>query len=108
MTALRVLALPAFLFACLSLAPLIFAQPAAAQDEEWENLPPGEHRELVFALCSGCHSAKLVAQQGLSRTRWQKLLVWMVEEQGMAELDPETETQVLDYLEAELGEDRVR
>lgn len=99
MTALRPLCLPALL-----LLTLMLAGPAAAQDEEWDNLPPGEHRELVFALCSGCHSAKLVAQQGLSRKRWDGLLDWMVEEQGMAELDEETREQVLDYLETELGE----
>lgn len=103
MKALRPFSIPALLLFCLSLAG-----PAAAQDEEWDNLPPGEHRELVFALCSGCHSAKLVAQQGLNRQRWESLLDWMVEDQGMAELDAETETLVLDYLESELGEDRPR
>lgn len=103
MPVLRRLAAPFCLIVALAL-PLA-APPAAAQDEEWDNLPPGEHRELVFGLCSGCHSAKLVAQQGLSRERWDKLLDWMVEEQGMPELDPETHRQVLDYLESELGED---
>ena len=95
----------AFAVLLLSLAPALVSSSALAQDEDWDNLPPGEHRELVYALCSGCHSAKLVAQQGLSRHRWDKLLDWMVEEQGMADLDAETRDQVLDYLETELGED---
>jgi mono/diheme cytochrome c family protein len=100
---LRLLSAAALGLGLLALAPL--SLPASAQDEDWDNLPPGEHRELVFALCSGCHSAKLVAQQGLNRHRWDKLLDWMIEEQGMAELDAETREQVLDYLETELGED---
>lgn len=96
----------ALLAGLLGALPLI--SPALAQDAEWDNLPAGEHRELVYALCSGCHSAKLVAQQRLNRKRWDKLLDWMVEEQGMAELDPETEGQVLDYLSTVLGEDQPR
>ncbi len=95
----------AFALVLFCLSPALAAPSALAQDEDWDNLPPGEHRELVYALCSGCHSAQLVAQQGLNRHRWDKLLDWMVEEQGMAELDPETRDQVLDYLESELGED---
>lgn len=95
---------PAPLLAALLLG-LTLATPLSAQDDDWDGLPPGEHRELVYALCSGCHSAKLVAQQGLNRSRWDGLLDWMVEEQGMAELDPETREQVLDYLSTELGED---
>ena len=26
----------------------------------WDNLPPGEGRELTYASCSGCHSMMLV------------------------------------------------
>lgn len=55
-------------------------------------------RETVFVLCDGCHSIKLVVQQRLSCESWDKALVWMVEEQDMAELDDETREAVLDYL----------
>jgi hypothetical protein len=72
--------------------------PAQAQDNAYGGLPEGENRVLVFALCSGCHSVKLVTQQGMTRAKWGETLDWMVEQQGMAELDPQTETQVLDYL----------
>lgn len=61
-------------------------------------LPPGEGRETVRTICSGCHSIRLVAQQGMSRERWDKTIKSMVEEQGMPELDSETRATVLDYL----------
>ena len=75
--------------------------PALAQ--EAEILEPGEGREVTAAICSGCHSLRLVAQQGMSRTRWDDLLDWMVEKQGMPALDPETRTTVLDYLAEHYG-----
>jgi cytochrome c len=72
--------------------------PAAAQDNAYGGLPEGKNRVLVFGVCSGCHSVKLVMQQGMPRAKWDKTLDWMVEQQGMPQLDPETESAVLDYL----------
>jgi hypothetical protein len=77
--------------------------PAAAQDE-YGGLPEGEGREIVYGVCSGCHSIRLVEQQGMSRERWDHLLDWMVEKQGMPELDPETRGTVLDYLAEHYGQ----
>lgn len=74
--------------------------PALAQDSV---LPEGDGRDIVQAICSGCHSLRLVAQQGMSRKRWDKTLDWMVEQQGMPQLDPETERVILDYLGEHLG-----
>lgn len=84
------------------------AAPAPAQEDGGGGLPPGDGRETVYAICSGCHSVRLVAQQGMSRERWDETLVWMVEKQGMPKLDPETREVVLDYLSAHLGVDRER
>jgi cytochrome c len=62
--------------------------------------------ESTYIHCAACHSERLVAQQGLSRERWAKLLVWMVDEQGMREI-PEAERDViLDYLTEHYGPDR--
>ncbi|NVC95067.1 c-type cytochrome [Vibrio natriegens] len=67
-------------------------------------LTPGENMALVAAICSACHSLHMVAQQGLSRTRWDKMLDWMIEEQGMEELDGDNREAVLDYLSTYYGQ----
>ncbi|WP_119165760.1 aldehyde dehydrogenase [Algihabitans albus] len=71
-----------------------------------EDMPPGEGRETVFYMCSACHSMAIVTQQGLSRKRWDDVLDWMVEDQGMAELDEATRNEILDYLADHYDEDR--
>lgn len=81
--------------------------PAGAQDD-YEALPDGEGKDMVYGICSGCHSLKLVMQQGMTRKKWDETLEWMVEKQGMAELDPETEEIVLDYLAQHYGVDRAK
>lgn len=66
-------------------------------------LTPGDNMELVAAACSACHSLHIVAQQGLSRERWDETLQWMVEDQGMDELDPDDYEAVLNYLATYYG-----
>ncbi len=63
-----------------------------------ESLPDHEGRNETFAICSACHSMRLVAQQGLDRDSWDETLEWMAEEQGMAELPATLRNQILDYL----------
>ena len=75
-------------------------------EDDYEGMPPGEGRDEVFAYCSACHSMKLVTQQGLTRADWAEVLVYMVEEHEMAELEPEDEKLVLDYLARFYGRDR--
>lgn len=95
-------------FAAAGFAALtaLAAPSALAQYDDYDGLPPGENRDLVFAYCGACHSNRIVAQQGLSRERWDNLLVWMVDEQGMYPIDEPDRTQVLDYLSTYLSEDR--
>lgn len=66
-------------------------------------LAPGENMALVASVCSACHSLHLVAQQGLSKQRWDETLDWMVEEQGMDELNPGDREAVLVYLSTYYG-----
>lgn len=75
-------------------------------EDEYEGLPPGEGRDEVFGYCSACHSIRLVTQQGLSRTVWDEVLVYMVEEHEMPELEPEDRKPILDYLAHFYGPDR--
>lgn len=77
---------------------------AAAIVNSPEDMPEGEGRETVFYMCSACHSMAIVTQQGLSRKRWADVLDWMVDEQGMAELDDVTRNEILDYLAAHYDE----
>lgn len=73
-------------------------------EQDWEGLPPGDGREEVYYTCNACHSLKLVTQQGMNRSRWDETLDWMVEEQGMNEIeDIATRTRILDYLSTHFG-----
>jgi hypothetical protein len=97
--------------AVLATATLVlagFLAPAgrgAAAQEDFGGLPEAPGREEVFYLCDACHSIRLVTQQRLSRQRWDQLLDWMVEEQGMPELAPEDRGLILDYLATHYGQD---
>ena len=92
--------------ATTSVAPV--SRPATSAKQEPDGLPPGEGRDEVSLLCSTCHSLRLVTQQGLGERRWDDLMDWMVEEQGMDELDPETRQKVVRYLAKHFGEGRDR
>ena len=75
-----------------------------APKDDWAGLPPGPGREDVYYSCNSCHSLKLVTQQGMSRSRWDDTLDWMIEEQGMSEFpDDQTKKLVLDYLAQHFG-----
>ena len=86
---------------------LLIAEAPLDRDEALlASLPEGPGKEETFYACHGCHSFRLVAQQGLSRKHWDETLDWMVEEQGMPELDDDERTLILDYLEAHYNETR--
>lgn len=81
---------------------------AAEQKEEGEFgvLVPGKGAEETYIYCSACHSERLVAQQGLTRERWDALLQWMAEEQGMPPIEQGERGLILDYLAQNYGPDR--
>jgi len=89
-------------------ALVVLANPAFAQDDEgpYGVLVDAPGVEETYVNCAGCHSEMLVAQQGLTRERWDKLLDWMVEEQGMWEIEEPERTVVLDYLATHYNTDR--
>ncbi len=92
------------LLICLSIIGLYgFQSKMVFADTEKDELakiglPPDKGRDEVEAYCGACHSLRLVVQQGLSRSDWEELLVWMVEEQEMEPLGAEDRKLVLDYL----------
>jgi hypothetical protein len=54
--------------------------------------------ETVKENCTECHSAKLITQNRMDREAWLETIRWMQEEQGLGELKPEVEKEILDYL----------
>lgn len=80
------------------------APVAAAADPFGPNWPAGPGREEAGAVCNACHSLAIVKQQRLPRARWDKLLDWMVEEQGMPEQPPERRALILEYLATHFGQ----
>lgn len=81
---------------------LAFSSPTIAE-EDFGGLPEGEGRETVFYACQACHSLTTVTNQRFSRRVWDEILVWMVEDQGMAELPDDEHEVILDYLATHLG-----
>ena len=93
-----------------ALSLLILAAPlggaATAEDDLGADWPAGPGREETGYACIACHSLAIVKQQGLSREDWDELLDWMIEEQGMVELETEERSVILDYLSTHFGRDR--
>ena len=77
-----------------------------ASDPFGKSWPEGPGRDVTGFVCQACHSLAIVKQQGLPRDRWDELLVWMVEEQGMDPLEPQQRDLVLDYLSESFGIER--
>jgi hypothetical protein len=71
-----------------------------------ELYPDAPHREDTFYACTACHSFKIVAQQGMSRDRWDESLTWMVQRHAMPPVEGRERQQVLDYLSAAFPERR--
>ncbi len=57
----------------------------------------GEHKMLVVANCTACHSSKLVTQNRASREGWRNMIRWMQKTQNLWDLG-ENEEKILDYL----------
>jgi cytochrome c len=91
----------------MTCAACALAAPAAhGEESEFGALHVAPGVEETYYACTACHSEMIVAQQGLSRERWDKMLDWMVEEQGMLEPEPEERETILEYLAENYGEDR--
>ena len=73
---------------------------------DFDGLPPGAGREETHAICGACHSMRLVTQQGLDADRWDGLMDWMTEKQGMAELEKTERQRIVAYLAEHFGPDR--
>ncbi|MEM9205869.1 MAG: aldehyde dehydrogenase [Pseudomonadota bacterium] len=81
---------------------------SATEEEEYEFgvLKDAEGVLITYYTCAGCHSERIVAQQGLTRDEWDELLDWMIDEQGMGEPATEDRFVILDYLSTHYNVDR--
>jgi hypothetical protein len=84
--------------AVLAIAGAADAQRKEADDETPEQYPAGPHRDDTFYFCTACHGFKIVAAQGMSRSRWDESLDWMVQRHSMAPVEGEVREKMLDYL----------
>jgi hypothetical protein len=88
------------IWAGLAFSSTVFAQQAfEPRQEEPEEFPDFPGREDTFYFCIACHNFKLVAQQGMSRRRWDSTLDFMTERHGMQKLAGKDRDVILDYLE---------
>jgi hypothetical protein len=80
---------------------LLLPLPAVAADvDEASGLIVNPGWEQVRANCGGCHSHALVTAQRADRKTWLDIIRWMQATQNLWQLQPEVETQILDYLAA--------
>lgn len=84
---------------------VLLGGPTVAEEDPLAPFPEGPNRELVGHFCSACHSGQLVANQRMSRERWDEALSWMTERHGMPPLEGEYREMFLDYLAAAFGEE---
>jgi hypothetical protein len=88
------------------------AQPAAPAESdvptnpELGGIPDTPGAEETYYLCSACHSMSIVTQQRLTDARWDYTWTWMVEQQGMPDMDPETKELILSYLKRHFSSER--
>lgn len=95
---LAALAVSAVLLSTAIAAPPLAQSARKGPDETPEQYPTGPHRDDAFYFCTACHSFRIVAQQGMSRDRWDESLDWMVERHKMPDVKGEDRRKILDYL----------
>jgi hypothetical protein len=76
------------------------AQTAAftPREEEPEEFPEAVGREDAFYGCTACHGFKIVAQQGMSRQRWDDTVDFMIRQHKMPAPSAQEREKILDYL----------
>ena len=79
-------------------------QPAfSPRNEDPKDYPAGTGRDDTFYACTACHAFKLVAQQGLSRDKWDETFTYMTERHKMPEITGKDRMVMLDYLSTTFG-----
>ena len=88
-----------FSLAFMGVSALAQQQPQfTPQAEDPDSYPEGPGRDDAFYACAGCHAFRLVANQGLSRERWNETISYMTERHGMPKLEGKDRELILNYL----------
>src|ERR1700760_3129211 len=84
-----------FFAGSLMVAPS-YAQQAAAQKEQYPELPAGAGKDTLVRVCSKCHSPDNVIANGQDRAGWEETITKMA---GFGAVGTDDEfTAILDYL----------
>jgi hypothetical protein len=94
------------LFALLTMDVSAQSKRERPPEETPEQYPAHPNRDDTFYFCTGCHSFKIIAQQGMSRERWNDTFDYMIERHKMVDPQGEQREQMLDYLSAAFPERR--
>lgn len=73
--------------------------------DDYGGLPRNQGYEEVAGYCGACHSLQIVMQQRGNERRWNQLITWMIDQQGMPEPPPADRERIVDYLARNYGED---
>lgn len=90
----------------LVLTALAQAVPTPAQVEDTPITVAIDGRVIAETTCATCHSTMLIRSARKSRTNWQATIKKM-EKNGMPPLPDQFVAPLLDYLEANLGEQQL-
>ncbi len=69
-----------------------------------EQLPAGPMQEKAMTACTGCHEARIIVQQRLSKAAWIKEVDKMTK--WGAEVDPKDRDALIDYLSTNFNPDQ--
>ena len=95
--------------ACIAVLAMCTDAPAQGKpdpEEAPEQYPAHPHRDDTFYFCTACHGFKIIAQQGMSRERWNDTIDFMVSRHNMVDVQGEQRDQILDYLSTAFPERR--
>jgi cytochrome c len=86
--------------------PATGSEDSASVQGDFGLMVLAEGVEETYYTCTACHSEMIIVQQGKPRENWDYLLDWMIEEQGMAEIEADDRDVILDYLAENYNIDR--
>ena len=86
----------------LMLSFFLFTSTGRAEDTG-QNLPDGVGRDAMVGNCLACHSVSYVTKSRKSRDGWAKTIKTMQTKNGLWQIEIDTLTKILDYLELHFG-----